>query len=105
MQAHTFTVRPIFELATAEEKQQWLKRGAHFIRPHLVSSERRVVYDISIHTEKLEETAEFFGLPARRYVTKRRDVYPESAGKAQESVTDGWYLDFRHPAMPEPFRV
>jgi hypothetical protein len=40
-----------------------------------------------------------------RYVTKRRDVYPESAGKAQESVTDGWYLDFRHPAMPEPFRM
>jgi len=104
MQTHTFTVRPILELATSEEKQRWLKRGARYTRQHEISNGKRVTYDIFVHTEKMEETAEFFGFPARHYVTHRRDVHPENTGKAQESVTDGWYLDFRHPAMPEPYR-
>jgi len=104
MQTHTFTVRPIFELATAEEKQQWQKQGANYTRQHVLPDEKLITLDVFIHTERTEETAEFFGFPAQRYVTHRNDVYPSSVGKGQESVTDGWYLDFRHPAMPEPSR-
>jgi hypothetical protein len=103
-QAHTFTVRPIFELATAEEKLRWQKQGAHYTQQHFIPSEEKTTYNIFVHTERMEETKKFFGYPARRYMTRKNHGYPNSAGNKQESVTDGWYLDFRHPAMPEPLR-
>jgi hypothetical protein len=101
----TFTVRPIFELATPEEWRQWSKRGKRYNRQHAIRDQERVTYDVFIHTEKMNETTELFGFPARHYVTHRRDVYPESTHKEHESVSDGWYLDFLHPAMPEPSRL
>jgi hypothetical protein len=102
-QTHTFTVRPIFELATTEEKERWRKQGAHYTRQHF-PNEKKTTYNIFFHTERMEETRQLFGYPARRYVTHRTDVYPPITGKGQKSVTDGWYLDFTHPAMPEPLR-
>ncbi len=101
----TFTVRPIVDLMTPEEQQQWSKRGAGSPSKHVFHDPERITYDVFIQTEKLTETAQFFGFPARRYVTYSKDVYPEGMHKERESISDGWYLDLCHPAMPKPSRL
>jgi hypothetical protein len=97
-----FTVRPIFGLATPAEMQLWQKQTAHQIRRKTFA---RGTYDIFIENTKLDETCQFLGYPARRYVTHRKTVRPPGAHSEGESVTDGWYLDFNHPALPEPSRI
>jgi hypothetical protein len=100
MQKRTFTVRPMLEQATAEERQRWERMTARYHSPDPTEKGAKSAFEIFLHVEKTEEHASFFGFQTRRCVTRRTDVYLE-AGKSREEITDGWYLDIEHPALPK----
>ncbi len=101
---HTFTVRPIFELATAEETRRWQKLGERYTQRHFPSRDKPSTHEITVHVEKTGETAEIFGTPAARYITRRTHKYHAGIQQESESVSDGWYIDVQHPALPKASR-
>lgn len=101
---HTFTVRPIFEMATAEEIRRWQKLGERYTRRHFPSRDKPSTHEFTVHVEKTGETAEIFGTPAARYITRSTHTYHAGIQQESESVSDGWYINVQHPALPKASR-
>jgi hypothetical protein len=98
LQKRTFTVRPLLAQATPEEIKRWARRAGRARRP---AQSGDAGFEIFVHVERTEELKTFFGFQTRRYVTTRKGVYPPDADESSEAVTDGWYLDDDHPALPK----
>ncbi len=94
-------MRPLLEQATAEEKKRWARRARDFQRSAPTAQSAGAGCEIFLHVERTEELRDFFGFQTRRYVTRSTDVDSANGGESHEGVTDGWYLDDNHPAMPK----
>ncbi len=103
-ETHTFTVRPIFEMATVEETRRWQKLSEQYTGRQLSPGNERVTHEITVHVEKTGETTKIFGISAERYITRTTHTYPAGVKQESESVSDGWYIDVQHPAMPKASR-
>lgn len=99
---HTFTVRPILEIATAEETRRGQRLGGRYTQRHF-PSDKPSTHEITVPVEKIRDTAESFGTPSARYITRRTHKYPAGIQQESESVSDGWYIDVQHPAIPRGF--
>lgn len=95
-ETRTFTVQPMFELATAEETRKWQKSSRRYTQQHLPFEQK---HEITIHTQRHEETAEFFGVIAERHTMHTTYVYPAGVQQENESISDGWYIKVEHPAI------
>jgi hypothetical protein len=95
-----YQVIPLFDLATEQEKADFLCSGKHW-RNWTKQSLReagdpRRELKITVTYQPSTEEQLMFGCVARRWIVRRRDEHDQKFGENwTEAITDAWYMDSR----------
>src|ERR1700676_5414966 len=82
-------------------KEQMEARGIRIPSP---AESAKPTFQIETTTKDTGERKEMFGYPARHVITTRKEIPLEGSHRsAQETVTDGWYIDLEMRLYPTIF--
>ncbi len=99
----TFTVRPLEVVRAGDYLHQ--RHGSRFTTRHNTSATSpQKAHEITVDVTQTEESAVLFGYNATRYITRRMETYHDDGAKTNDSISDGWYIEVLHPAMPPTSR-
>jgi hypothetical protein len=95
-----YQIIPLFDLATEQEKNRFLRSGRQWRKRYGTSGEKAArELNINFVYEATGEEQLMFGCTARRWIVRRRDEHDPGDGRNEtEAATDAWYLDSREVA-------